>query len=179
MNKRIKIALSAVTAFALGGLSFALAGDHDHPMGATVAADLPMTEAMIDAARSFEKVDMNRDGKVDADEFTSRRVVIAQLARFSRSVAIDGQESVTLVVPDDVPVKLGASERAALEAIARRDFQVRAFGADGLNPSQWQESRLEAFFDADKDGDGVLRDDELAGYLKAVAGELSATFPST
>ena len=177
MNKRIKIALSAVTALALAGASQALAGDHDK--ADAFAADLPMTEAMIDAARSFAKVDMNRDGKIAAEEYTSRRVVVAHLARFSRSVAIDGQELVTLVLPDDVPVKLGQSERAALEAIARRDFQVRAFGADGLNASQWQESRLEAFFNADRDGDGVLRDGELASYLKAVAGELSASFPST
>jgi len=179
MNKRIKIALSALTAAAVSVAAPALAEDRFEAGDAATIDQLPVTEAMIDAARSFTKVDMNKDGKIDADEYTSRRVVVAQLARFSRSVAIDGQEDLTLVLPEDVPVKLGQSERAALEAISRRDFKVRAFGAEGLDAAQWQESRLELFFEADRDGDGVLRDDELATYLKAMAGELTATFPST
>lgn len=177
MNKSFAIAIkTAVSAGLL--MASAYAGDAD-VSDVKVAADLPLTEAMIDAARSFARVDANRDGLIDADEYASQKVVAAQLARFRRAVEIDGQTLLSLPLPDDVADRLGDSEKTAISAVARRDFHVRAFGKDGLDPALWQETRLESFYDADLDGDGVLREAELARYLRAAAGELNAALPSS
>lgn len=177
MNTRFAIALNALLTLAVvTAPSPALAEDLP-PTERTTGTVLPVTEAMIDAARSFRRVDINRDGIVDADEYASQRVVTAQLARFSRSVSIEGQHVMTMALPEDVPGRLGDSEKAALDTVARRDFKVRAFGSKGLDAAGWQDARLELFSNADANGDDVLEGAELENYLRALAGQLTASLP--
>ncbi|MEM9838028.1 MAG: hypothetical protein AAF830_02630 [Pseudomonadota bacterium] len=177
MNKLIAIATKTVVSATFLAAA-AHAGDAD-VSDVQAAADLPLTEAMIDAARSFARVDSNRDGVIDADEYASQRVVSAQLARFRRAVEIDGQTLISLPLPEDVANRMGDSEKTALGAVARRDFHVRAFGKEGLDAALWQETQLETFYTADLDGDGVLREAELVRYLRAAAGELNAALPAS
>ncbi|MEM1379431.1 MAG: hypothetical protein AAGH41_02280 [Pseudomonadota bacterium] len=176
MNIRVAIGIKSFAFAAIASVSGAVAGDLPSP-SETAAPNLPLTEAMIDAARSFGKFDVNRDGMIDADEYASQRVVVAHLSRFRRSISIDGQTALDFDLPEDVPMRLGASEKAAIEAVARRDFQVRAFGSAGLETSAWQESQLERFYLADEDGDGVLQGPELVTYVRGVAGQLQAGLP--
>ncbi|WP_189576328.1 hypothetical protein [Parvularcula lutaonensis] len=149
-----------------------------NPFGGAVDA-VPMTDAMLDAARAFEKVDVNRDGIIDEDEYAARRVVYAQLARFNRQIPIDGQSLIRIPVPEDIPNSMGAAERAALDAVARRDYHLRVMAKDGLDQSAWQDARLETFSLADGNGDGELRDGELTVYAKFLSGELAPGVPAT
>lgn len=168
-KRQIKVLAAAV---ALTAGSTSLSEAFENPFGAPVER-LPMTEAMIDAARAFAKVDVNKDGIVDIDEFAAQRVVYAQLARFNRHVPVDGRVTVRLPIPENVPESLTGPERAALDAVARRDFQLRAAGAEGLDEARWQDARLETFSLADDNGDGELRGQELAHYARYMAGALS------
>jgi hypothetical protein len=138
------------------------------------AGALPLGEVLVDAARAFSKVDMNQDGLVDEDEFAAQRVVYAQLARFNRVVPIDGHDVVSIAVPEDVPQSMSTPERAALDAVARRDYHMRVLAEPGLTEQAFSEWRLETFRSADRDRDGVLHEKELDTYARLVAGELSA-----
>ncbi|MEE4211165.1 MAG: hypothetical protein V2I43_18095 [Parvularcula sp.] len=138
------------------------------------AGALPLGEALVDAARAFSKVDMNQDGLVDEDEFAAQRVVYAQLARFNRVVPVDGHDVVSIAVPEAVPQSMSHPERAALDAIARRDYHMRVLAEPGLTQQTWSEWRLETFRSADRNRDGILAGRELDTYAMLVAGELSA-----
>ena len=106
-------------------------------------------------------------------EYSSQRVVRAQLARFSRSIRVDGQTVLNVAVPEGVSKRLTQSERAALDTVSRNEFHLRSAGSEGLTPAQWQDSRLEAFTLADMDASGALEGAELEGYARFLAGSLS------
>jgi hypothetical protein len=168
-NLKLMTVLAATATLTAGSASLG----EDAPFGLSGDA-VPLTEAMVDAARGFDKIDVNNDGLIDEDEFAGQKLVYAQLARFSRSLTIDGQTPIRVDVPATVPDSIGVSERAALDAVARRDFRVRNLTGPGLTEADWQQARLEPFRRADKDGDGILRGRELAGYAALIAGQISA-----
>lgn len=175
-NMKLMMALAITATMTMGSNS--LGEGLGNPFGDATDA-VPMTDAMIDAARSFEKIDVNRDGLIDEDEYAAQRVVYAQLARFNRQIPIDGQSMIRIPVPDDIPNAMGASERAALDAVARRDFHLRAMAKEGLDQAAWQDARLETFAMADDNGDGELRDKELTAYAKLMSGDLTPSIPAT
>ena len=178
MNTHIKILRNACIALisASAGLSSAaLASDVEAVADADLinATELAMTEVMIDAARSFEKVDRNADGLIDVEEFTSQRVVRAQLARFTRSIPVEGVTTVRVALPTSISNRLTESERAALETVTRNDFALRTSGGEGLTQAQWQDARLETFALADMDGSGTLEGEELVSFVQALAGSIA------
>lgn len=175
MTKRPSLLIAL---FAAGLVSVGSAAAENGPFGSEVLS-LDMTDVMIDAARSFEKIDGNRDGVIDEDEYAARRIVFAQLSRFKGHVVVDGQHTVHVALPEHLQGQMTASERSALETVARRDHQLRAMGAAGLDQSAWQDSALEAFALADLDGDGALVADELAAFAGYRAGSLTAGLPAS
>lgn len=176
--RRNPILLAVLAIASLAPTAHALADGQGDPFGEP-ARELPLTEAMIDAARTFEKVDVDRNGLVDQDEYAAQRVVRAQLARFNGRVAIDGRGVTHVAVPESVAGPLSPGEQAALDAVTRREFHLRNPDGGGLDRAAWQEARLEPFTLADEDGDGVLKGSELAVYARLVAGDLSASLPGT
>jgi hypothetical protein len=158
----------AVTATLTAG-SASLGEAFENPFGAPIEV-LPETEVMVDAARAFDKIDMNRDGLIDEDEYAAQRVVYAQLARFNRQIAIDGTVTVRVPVPDEIGESLTSPEKVALDAVARRDYRLRVTGG-GFDRAAWEEARLETFFLNDANGDGELRGKELHAYASYFAGQ--------
>jgi hypothetical protein len=160
----------AVTATLTAG-SASLGEAFENPFGAPIEV-LPETEVMVDAARAFDKIDMNRDGVIDEDEYAAQRVVYAQLARFNRQIAIDGTVTVRVPVPDDIGEQLTSPEKVALDAVARRDYRMRMGDQPGFDRASWEENRLEVFYLSDQNGDGELRGKELHEYAAHYAGQM-------
>lgn len=169
---RVFAGLAAI--IAIGGSAFA----ENAPTAST--SDLLRTaDVVADAHHDFWQIDRDADGLVDADEFASARLVHAQLARLSGRVAMDAATTLNVKLPMDVPRTMEKAERAALEGVARRDYALHAMGHEGLTEHAFAESRLELFFTADGDRDGVLRGDELERFARLIAGQLSAGFPAS
>lgn len=175
-NVKLLKMFAATVAITAGSASV---GSNSEAVFGAVAGEVPMTEAMIDAARAFTKVDVNRDGLVDIDEYASQYVVYAQLARFNRQIPVDGHHTSAIPVPDDIPPTMTASERAGLDAIARRDFHMKVGSNPGLDAAAWQDAKLERFYIADADADGSLAGDELVAYARDVAGVMTSSFPGS
>ncbi|MEO1657845.1 MAG: hypothetical protein AAFR65_08995 [Pseudomonadota bacterium] len=156
--------------------------------GAAFGADDPfgdeatvLTEAQLiaHAASVFARVDQDRDGWLDQEEFAAERIISAQLARLSRRVPIDAEETVHLVVPREVPSSMERGERLTLTNIARNEHAARAGGAPGLDQAAFAEIMVEEFLTADRDFDGVLQADELRLFARLMAGDISAVYTAS
>ncbi|NNU16876.1 hypothetical protein HK107_11160 [Parvularcula sp. ZS-1/3] len=179
MNKRnLRLLQTLAVATTLTAGSASLGENANNPFG-VATEELPMTHVLVDAARAFEKVDVDKDGLITEDEYAGQRVVYAQLARFNGVIPVDGQTTVRIPVPESLKMPLTVSERAAIDAVARRDYHLHAAGKPGLDQSAWQNARLELFMLADANADDALSGDELGTYARYMAGELSAGLPKS
>ncbi|MEM7741503.1 MAG: hypothetical protein AAF225_11970 [Pseudomonadota bacterium] len=147
----------------------------DDPFGAE-ATVLTEHQLIIHAATVFERVDQDRDGWLDAEEFTAERLISAQLARLSRRVPIDAEETVHLLVPNEVPNSLELGERQSLASIARHEHAARSVDAPGLSQKAFADLFIEEFLQADHNFNGVLEADELVVFARLMAGDLSAVY---
>ncbi|MEO1043385.1 MAG: hypothetical protein AAFX52_13975 [Pseudomonadota bacterium] len=147
----------------------------DDPFGAE-ATVLTEQQLVAHAETVFDRVDQDQDGWLDAEEFTAERLVSAQLARLSRRVPIDADETVHIVVPREVPSSLELGERQTLTNIARHEHAARAVDTPGLNRAAFADLFIEEFLAADHDFDGVLKADELSHFARLMAGDLSAVY---
>ena len=126
-------------------------------------------DVWVDAERVFEKVDVNRDGVIDVDEFAAQAVVYAGLARFNGLVAVDGRQTVHVGLPHDGRSELGVAERTAIDAVARGDYYALTAERGPLTPRNWVTLQIERFADADRNEDGQLTGRELTRYAMQVA----------
>ncbi|MEM0929805.1 MAG: hypothetical protein AAGI89_11000 [Pseudomonadota bacterium] len=156
--------------------------------GAAFGADDPfgkeatqLTEAQLVAHAStvFARVDQDRDGWLDAEEFAAERMISAQLARLSRRVPIDGDETVHLIVPKEVPSSMERGERLTLTNIARNEHAARSAGAPGLDEAAFASILIEEFLNADRDFDGILQAEELMVFARLMAGDLAVSFTAS
>ena len=133
------------------------------------AEALFVDDVWVDAERVFEKVDVNRDGLIDVDEYAAQAVVYAGLARFNGLVAVDGRQTVHVGLPRDERSELGIAERTAIDAVARGDYYALTAERGPLTPRNWVTMQIERFADADRNEDGQLTGRELTRYAMQVA----------
>ena len=129
---------------------------------------LALDDVWVDAERVFGKVDVDRNGEIDVDEYAAQAVVYAGLVRFNGVVAVDGRELIHV----GLPVKAAAmneGERASIDAVARADYYALTEADGPITPRRWVEMRMATFADADRNGDGQLTGRELHRYALDLA----------
>ena len=138
------------------------------PAFGELAETLAIDDVWVDAERVFAKVDVDRNGEIDVDEYAAQAVVFAGLVRFNGVVAVDGRQTLHIGLPTTAEASLGAAERTAIDAVARADYY--AVTADGpITSRRWVELRMAAFDAADRNEDGVLTGRELSRFAMALA----------
>ena len=133
------------------------------------AEALYVDDVWVDAERVFEKVDVNRDGLIDVDEYAAQAVVYAGLARLNGLVAVDGRETVHVGLPYDTRGELGIAERTAIDAVARNDYYALTTERGAMTPRNWITLQIERFAEADRNEDGQLTGQELTRFAMKVA----------
>lgn len=133
------------------------------------ASALYVDDVWVDAERVFDKVDVNRDGVIDVDEYAAQAVVYAGLARFNGLVAVDGRQTVHVGLPAADRTELGMAERTAIDAVARNDYYALVAERGAITPRNWVTLQIERFADADRNEDGQLTGRELTAYAMQVA----------
>lgn len=167
-----KIAFSFIAASAVFAGAVGIAG----PMGGGIAAafgasaeTVTSDDAARDAARLFNRADMDANGVVDVEEYAALEVVEAELARLNRAVVIDGVSLRHIELPAEVADRLSAGERARVDAVARREFHVWSDTENGLAEEAFVALRLARFDAADGDQNGRLQGDEMRLYAQDIA----------
>ena len=169
--KRIATVMTVVAAGTVGAVTLA------EPVGSlqvpdafgTPAEALFVDDVWVDAERVFEKVDVNRDGVIDVDEYAAQAVVYAGLARLNGLVAVDGRDTVHVGLPHDGREELGLAERTAIDAVARNDYYAVTAERGAMTPRTWVTLQIERFAEADRNEDGQLTGRELTRYAMQVA----------
>ena len=139
------------------------------PAFGNLAEQLVLDDVWVDAERVFGKVDVDRDGLIDVDEYAAQAVVYAGLVRFNGVAVVDGRELIHVGLPTGTEPALPPAERAAIDAVARADFYALADADGAITPRRWVELRLEAFEDADRNDDGQLTGRELERFALDLA----------
>ncbi|ADM10081.1 hypothetical protein PB2503_10149 [Parvularcula bermudensis HTCC2503] len=123
----------------------------------------------MDAIQSFGRIDIDRNGVIDMDEFRAQAVVYAELARLNRKISVDtGDTLISISAPRGVADRVDPTERAAIDAIARRRFHLETEGT-GFDRQAWAKYRLARFEEFDNNDDDILSGAELAGFYRAVS----------
>ncbi len=166
--KRTTVVMIATALTGFGAVSFASSLATSDAFGPSLTS-VALEDTRLDADQLFSKIDMNKDGALSIDEYASQAVVRASLARFNKAVVIDGRATFHVQVPDEATNQIAAAEQTAIDAVARNEF-YRISGNDAsLDKSEWIQSRLTEFADADFDEDGQLRGAELELYALTIA----------
>ncbi len=165
MKTALKIS-GLAAAFAMGAAAFsATPRAEDTALVPTLTAE----HIAADAALTFNKIDVDRSGTLDAQEYAAQAIVFAKIAREQRLVTIDASPAVQIAVPQDVESILSARDRLRIDAIARAEFHHFA-GDDGqLSPVEWEQARSALFHQADRNADGRLKAEEVAYFATHIA----------
>lgn len=171
MKRFTAVTLLSATAALAGAVGIAKpAAERVVPAAFGSAAEtLRIDDVWVDAERVFEKVDVDRNGEISVDEYAAQAVVFAGLARFNGLIAIDGRETVHILVPDDVRGELGLAERTAIDAVARGEYYELTEARGALTPRAWVALSVERFAEADRNEDGQLQGRELSDFAMGVA----------
>ena len=132
------------------------------------ASVVTVADVEADAASVFAKVDVDNSGTLNIDEFAGQAVVLAELARFNRTVAIDGQTEKQIALPDMISETVSLTERSSMDAVARRAFHQFAEGGE-MTVEGFTAYRMGQMDKADTNNDGQLKRHELELYASAVA----------
>lgn len=139
-----------------------VAGSINAAFGAPATA-IGVEDVRGDAEALFAKVDVDQSGDLDIEEFASHVVVLAELARFSGLVALDGPVPQQISLPTGMAPRMAPTERAAIDAVARRTFFDHAAGGT-MAADSYVSYRLSVMAKADGNGDGVLEGPELTRF---------------
>lgn len=162
-------AIVAGVLFGAASIADTTADMPEAPAFGEMAETLVLDDVWVDAERVFGKVDVDRDGLIDVDEYAAQAVVYAGLVRFNGVAVVDGRELIHVGLPTGTEPALPPAERAAIDAVARADFYALADADGAITPRRWVELRLEAFEDADRNDDGQLTGRELERFALDLA----------
>ncbi|MFN0022797.1 MAG: hypothetical protein ACKVS5_02755 [Parvularculaceae bacterium] len=124
------------------------------------------------AARVFSRADLDNDGAVSPEEYTTLSVVTAELARLNGFVAIEYQGGLrTAALPR--AAAWTPAERARVQSAAARDYALIAGDDERLTLPEFVDAELEALAAADRDRNGVLTGTELSTFA-AIQAKLSS-----
>ena len=162
-------AIVAGVLFGAASIADTTADMPEAPAFGEMAETLVLDDVWVDAERVFGKVDVDRNGLIDVDEYAAQAVVYAGLVRFNGMAVIDGRELIHIGLPASAEAKLGPAERAAIDAVARADYYTLVGEAEAITPRAWVALRLAAFEEADRNGDGRLSGRELHRFAMDLA----------
>lgn len=168
MKKFVPASLAA-TALLIGAATTAspMKSMFNEAFGET-ASTVSTSDIENDAAALFAKVDIDGSGTLDADEFAGQAVVIAELARFNRTVTVEGETDMQIRLPEATPERVSLTERSSIDAVARRAFHQ--FAEDGeMDAAAFTAYRLSVMAKADTNRDGELKRHELDLFASAQA----------
>ena len=163
------VASSVVLAAGVGAVGVADTSTEGFAARGTITDALAIDDVWVDAERVFAKVDVDRNGEIDVNEYAAQALVFAGMARFDGSVMIDGRETLRIGLGAIDEAGLGAAERSAIDAVARADYYEAVAQAGRITSRAWVELRLEAFAAADRNEDGQLTGGELTRYAEGFA----------
>ena len=161
-----KIAFSGIAAAIAAGASLVTSAVVEPgPAYGAQATKLEIDAAGRQAARIFDRADMNKDGALDSDEYSILTVVSAELAQLNGFVAIDAGRGVeTIPVANFGGGDLSSREKARIRERAAREFRVIAGDDERLAEDEFIGAQLEQFLSSDKNRDGILAGGELATF---------------
>lgn len=167
--KKFIPAATAVTALLIGAATTAgpMNGMFNETFGEP-AAKVTEADMTLDATTLFARVDIDGSGTLDVDEFASHRVILAELARFNRTVTVEGETDMQIALPSQVADRLSLTERSAIEAVARHTFHLYT-DEDGMTAESFTAYRLDEMAKADRNRDGELTRHELERFAAHVA----------
>ncbi|WOI52907.1 hypothetical protein [Parvularcula sp. LCG005] len=131
-------------------------------------------DATLHAHRAFDKIDVDRSGSIDIDEFAAQAIVYAEMARNQRTVTIDGNMVHRIDLPDGISDRLSPQERTSIDAQARRTFYEISHQGQPLSKAAWQMSQQRQFEQADRNANGRLEGRELNAFARNVSHARSA-----
>ena len=149
-------------------IGLALAGSAMISLGSYLAAATGIAGPRIDAAtyaqhmaEQHRHADLDGNGYLDADEFSTLELVTAELARLNRFVVVAGERDETVITLGRQASEarftgLSKVDRIEIDATARNVFYRHA-GADlQMSAEEFQHLAAEEFADADLNRDTVL-----------------------
>lgn len=162
-----KVAFSGIAAAIAAGASLVTSTVVEPaPAYGTPATKLEIDAAGKQAARLFDRADMNKDGALDRDEYSILTVVSAELAQVNGFVAVEAGRGVEIIpiATDDLANHLTSQEKALVRERAAREFRVIAGDDERLSADEFIGAQLEQFLSSDKNRDGVLAGGELSAF---------------
>lgn len=127
------------------------------------ATQLEAATVAATAKSVFDRADLDNDGELSREEFTTLAIVTAELARLNGFVAVDYSGGVrTAALPR--ASAWSSAERARIEEGAARDYEISAGDDQRMSADEFIAVRLEAMAAADLDRNGVLKGVELTRF---------------
>lgn len=161
-----KIAFSGFAAAVAAGASL-VSGASVAPLPAygVEAARLEAAAAASNAARLFDRADLDNNGFLDPDEYEILGIVTAELAQMNGFIAIDAGRGVeTVAIARAGNGSLDETKKARIGERARREFGLIAGDDERLASDEFVNAQLELFLATDADRNGVLAGAELKSY---------------
>jgi len=169
--KRFALIMSAavITVLCAGGVAGTISQTNASEASSTQAGTLRLQDAWNSAEALFERIDLNKDRRIDVDEFAAQTVVLADMVRSAGALRIAERDDLRIDLPEAGAAPLTPAERISLDAIARDAFYAAAEGEGSLTPESWIALKLRDFASADFDADGELKGRELPAYALRIA----------
>ncbi|MCB2113123.1 MAG: hypothetical protein KDD85_06185 [Parvularculaceae bacterium] len=164
-----KAAIPAFAAIAAAGGGL-IASVEPHPPSAYLheANFFEVSSAARAAEASYSRADLNNDGHIDQDEYVTLAIVSAELFRLNGFVALEttnGALRVSIAAANEGA--LADKEKASIRARARAEYARLAGDDQKLSEREFVDSKVEEFYSADIDRNGVLTGAELKHFAFA------------
>jgi len=118
-----------------------------------------------DAARRFERADLDNSGALDADEYATQALVTAELARVNHFAPMRiGMSVGKVALPASVPASVNAGEREAILRSSSIVFQTIAGDDRKISRQEFVGAALEQMLASDMDRNGALTGSELSTF---------------
>lgn len=168
MTRTTFISFLALTA-GIGGALAAGVGLNDDAYGPN-ATILDKAASVEHATLAFQRADLDKDNKLNADEYASLAIVTAELSRLNGFVAIETSSGVQIAeLPERAAKALTPFQRAEVNALSRRAFYEAAGDDNRLDKSEFLTLHDTQFARADRNGDDRLIKTELTSYAITAA----------
>ncbi len=164
-----KIAFSSLAAAAAAGASLvSSASVAPQPAYGAAVVRLEAAAAASDAARIFDRADLDNNGFLDRDEYEILGIVTAELAQLNGFIVIDAGRGIeTVAIARAESRTLDDQEKAQVGERARREFEMMAGDDERLASDEFLDAQLVLFLATDADRNGVLAGVELTSYARS------------
>jgi len=161
-----KVAVSGFAAAAAIGASLVSSATVDpQPAYPMQAFKIEAAAAATNAARLFDRADLDNNGALDREEFEILAIVTAELAQLNGFVSIDAGNGIeTIAVAREGTKVLETSDKARIRERALREFRATAGDDERLTADEFVDAQLEQFLSSDADRNGVLAGGELKSF---------------